>query len=188
MQLLAYMLLWFSCFSSFAWATRRHFRNTGAYTGGMRLTLGLGTFFALLQAGAIASGMRSPAALALYAASLALFWWTIAATRGKGFGACYASLSSLALVTTGPYRWVRHPFYCSYLLAWVAGAFLHPALVVAPLAMYVLYRRAAVDEEMQLADGPFGEEYRRYMRGTGRFFISFSSGKRARCRDSRAVL
>lgn len=176
-------LLWFACFGSFGWATRYHFQNRGRYTRGMKWTLGLGTVFALLQA--VAIGVRpfsSPAAV-LYSLSFGLFWWTIRTTRHRGLGACYESIVPGAIVTDGPYRWVRHPFYVSYLLAWMAGATVYTPLAVSLPVMGGLYWAAAADEERRMLRGPSGEKYAVYRRCTGRFFIS-CSGIRMRKREA----
>ena len=74
------------------------------------------------------------------------------------------------LVTTGPYRWIRHPFYVALALAVVANAlaaanwfiFLSGALVFTLLVI-----RCAKEEENLIAR--FGDQYREYMRHTGRF-------------------
>ena len=74
------------------------------------------------------------------------------------------------LVTTGPYRWVRHPFYVAVALTTTGNALAAAnwfllaggVLVVALLAV-----RTRVEEE-QLAQR-FGDAYRAYRERTGRF-------------------
>jgi protein-S-isoprenylcysteine O-methyltransferase Ste14 len=74
-------------------------------------------------------------------------------------------------VTAGPYRWVRHPFYVATALAvltdslMAANGFLALTGVVV-LALIVL--RTAREERNLVAR--FGDDYRRYMATTGRFF------------------
>jgi protein-S-isoprenylcysteine O-methyltransferase Ste14 len=162
------LFLWFACFASFAWATRSHFLNQGRFTVGMKWTFGLGALFSLLQL--VALKPSRPASIC-FSLSLSLFWWTIHVTRNKGLGACYASIDSKELVVNGPYRWVRHPFYTSYLLAWLAGGFLHPALLVAFVTMGWIYWKASVEEESRFLAGPRAQKYRDYRQRTGRFFI-----------------
>ncbi|MHB1192921.1 MAG: methyltransferase family protein [Longimicrobiales bacterium] len=74
------------------------------------------------------------------------------------------------LVTTGVYRWVRHPMYASLLwLAW--GVFLKRpgwtalGLVVVATACLLLTARAEEAEDIAF----FGDAYRDYMRRTRRF-------------------
>ncbi len=84
--------------------------------------------------------------------------------------ALFAFEKTSALVTTGAFRYIRHPMYAALIcLAW--GAFLKQfswtglALVLA--ATVLLFLTARRDEEECLAH--FGEAYRAYMRRTRRF-------------------
>ena len=54
------------------------------------------------------------------ALGLWLFYRTIAASRDRGLHFAFDPDNPVSLVTTGPYRVVRHPFYTSYLIFWVA--------------------------------------------------------------------
>jgi protein-S-isoprenylcysteine O-methyltransferase Ste14 len=74
------------------------------------------------------------------------------------------------LVTSGPYRWARHPMYTALFgffvgLALVSASWLVVLLVVA--AILVLYARIGKEEAMMVEQ--FGDEYRAYMQQTGRF-------------------
>ncbi len=74
------------------------------------------------------------------------------------------------LVTTGPYRWVRHPFYVASTLAVVANStvtanwFLGLTGAVS-IALLVIRTKT---EEAKLVER-FGDEYRSYIERTGRF-------------------
>ena len=74
------------------------------------------------------------------------------------------------LVTHGPYRWVRHPFY-DVMLLWVISMsvltanWLLALLGVSAFAMMVI--RTRIEEEKLIER--FGDEYRTYMKRTGRF-------------------
>ena len=74
------------------------------------------------------------------------------------------------LVTTGPYRWVRHPFYLASALAVVANALTaaNSFIGVTSAAAVVLLMIRATTEEHHL-EKRFGPEYTRYVRRTGRF-------------------
>ncbi len=79
------------------------------------------------------------------------------------------------LVTWGPYRHVRHPFYSSFLLAFLAAvlAFPHPALLGCLAYSFVALSVTAGREEQRLEQSEFGEQYSRYMAASGRFFPRF---------------
>ncbi|MGO8925936.1 MAG: methyltransferase family protein [Limisphaerales bacterium] len=74
------------------------------------------------------------------------------------------------LVTTGPYRWVRHPFYSSVALAALAGALMaaNAGLLITGGLLFLLMAIRARKEEMNLL-ARFGDDYRKHMRRTGRF-------------------
>jgi len=75
------------------------------------------------------------------------------------------------LVTTGPYRWVRHPFYSSLILV-VFGVSLVTAnafimLICGILWFVFLFPRTRIEERNLVQR--FGDDYRAYMRRVGRF-------------------
>jgi protein-S-isoprenylcysteine O-methyltransferase Ste14 len=74
------------------------------------------------------------------------------------------------LVTHGPYRWVRHPFYDAVALA-VAGNALAAANwflgLTGVLTLALLVARTRIEEEKLVAR--FGDRYRDYMNEIGRF-------------------
>jgi protein-S-isoprenylcysteine O-methyltransferase Ste14 len=77
------------------------------------------------------------------------------------------------LVTAGPYRYIRHPFYSSLLFLAVGVFFKQPTWiggVLAGLSVMMLVITAKIEERENIAY--FGEEYRRYMRDT-RMFVPF---------------
>jgi protein-S-isoprenylcysteine O-methyltransferase Ste14 len=75
------------------------------------------------------------------------------------------------LVTHGPYRWVRHPFYDAVALS-LAGNALAAAnwflALTGVLTLALLVARTRIEEEKLIAR--FGDRYRVYMNATGRFF------------------
>ncbi len=74
------------------------------------------------------------------------------------------------LVTDGPYRWVRHPFYVAFALAMAADSLVTAnwflALTGAVAVTLIAIRTQT--EEQKLVER-FGDEYRIYMERTGRF-------------------
>ena len=74
------------------------------------------------------------------------------------------------LVTSGPYRWVRHPIFTSH-FALALSIFLLTTNWFIGLALLTLSILLAlrVEEEEALLLERFGDEYRAYMQRTGRF-------------------
>lgn len=102
-------------------------------------------------------------------AGVALFAWMF---RHLGLNVTSTSVPRAAatLVTTGPYRWIRHPMYSAALTLVVATTLLTGNVIVlsSGLAMFVLLAaRSRLEEERLL--GKFGDSYRAYQAQTGRF-------------------
>jgi protein-S-isoprenylcysteine O-methyltransferase Ste14 len=79
------------------------------------------------------------------------------------------------LVTIGPYAWIRHPFYTSFLLG-MFGALAsapQPGLVVTALYAAVILSWTAAREERRLSASAFGADYVAYIARTGRFLPRF---------------
>ena len=110
--------------------------------------------------------------LAIMAGSLAVFWGAVRASRAARLRFAFDSALPERLVTTGPYRVVRHPFYVSYLLFWFGWALASwSAWALLPLAtMATLYLIAARYEEKLLATSDMAEAYAAYQRETGLFW------------------
>lgn len=73
-----------------------------------------------------------------------------------------------ALVTTGPYRWVRHPLYAAGLLLHVALALLLSSWLVALAGLATLgFILPRIRREEEHLAARFGEAYQEYRRRTG---------------------
>jgi protein-S-isoprenylcysteine O-methyltransferase Ste14 len=76
------------------------------------------------------------------------------------------------LVTYGPYRYIRHPIYSSYLFALCAAVLICPSIGTIACFVYglVMLNGTAKKEEIRLCeDDELGPEYRDYMKESGRF-------------------
>jgi protein-S-isoprenylcysteine O-methyltransferase Ste14 len=74
------------------------------------------------------------------------------------------------LITSGPYRWIRHPFYAAVALMALANGLIAAnwfLLVAGGLLFGLLAVRSRREEDNLVAR--FGEQYRDYIRSTGRF-------------------
>lgn len=90
---------------------------------------------------------------------------------GKNFSTTLRVRDDHTLVTTGPYRWVRHPMYTA-LLQLFAGFFLLTSNVlfgVVPYIMLVFIMMVRTPREERQLQEKFGEAYVEYCRRTGRF-------------------
>jgi protein-S-isoprenylcysteine O-methyltransferase Ste14 len=160
------------CFASFSWGMMCHFRRAGAPSRAMTITALLAVVCAILQLIVLAQRpLPHPiASIALYGPGAALFWWAVAVTRGK-LAACGQGWVSPEVVTAGPYRLIRHPFYTAYNMIWAAGfaATASWPLALAAVVMVFRYDQAAREEEQGFATGPLAEEYAAYRRRTGKY-------------------
>jgi len=103
------------------------------------------------------------------AIAVLLLFWTLR-SLGKNLTDTVVTRREHTLVTRGPYRWVRHPFYGCFALL-VAGNALVAAnwfiLVTGIVVLLLLVVRTGKEEENLQAR--FGEAYRAYRMRTGRF-------------------
>ena len=83
------------------------------------------------------------------------------------------------LVTGGPYRWVRHPFYDAAGLAILANSLTTAnwfLFLTGGLAFVLMVVRTKTEEAKLLER--FGDSYRRYMEETGRFLPRIGANRR----------
>jgi protein-S-isoprenylcysteine O-methyltransferase Ste14 len=93
------------------------------------------------------------------------FWSTVLQLR-----------ESHTLITTGPYRWIRHPMYSALIACFLSLALVSavwPLLLLTLLTVPFFYSVTVKEEEMMAAQ--FGDEYRKYTEKTGRFLPRFSA-------------
>ncbi|HTW65194.1 MAG TPA: isoprenylcysteine carboxylmethyltransferase family protein [Bryobacteraceae bacterium] len=164
------------CLASSWWGMRRFFTRPGGLTASMRLIAGCATVFGILHLYAILSGSnrtaeRSVAGSALYILSVGLFWWAIKTSLGKPLSAAFSPDTPAHLVRSGPYRFVRHPLYTSYILTWLAGWVVTVQwwLIPTVLIMTVIYFVASSAEEQKFLRSPLADAYQQYRFRTGRF-------------------
>jgi len=123
------------------------------------------------------------AGLALLACSTALFWNTVRNHGNKKLTLAFSEDTPETLFNNGSYRIVRHPFYTSYLLTYIAGwAFTVSWAMLAVVAlMAAVYGSAARMEERKFRESSLSEMYAQYKANTGMFFPKlsklFSSGR-----------
>ncbi len=109
--------------------------------------------------------------IAMYTAALALFLSAIEAARRVPLTRTFVyEPRPDRIVRSGPYRYLRHPIYLAYTLAWLAApiAMHSVALGLTAAGMIACYVISAAEEERRLLGSPLGADYREYMRATKR--------------------
>lgn len=116
------------------------------------------------------AGLRWIGALVALA-GIAMVWWTHR-TLGRHWSGILELRESHHLISAGPYRYIRHPMYMALLILPVGMALLTANLLLALLQLgttTAMYLARVADEEAMMLER-FGDEYRSYMRRTGRLF------------------
>jgi protein-S-isoprenylcysteine O-methyltransferase Ste14 len=124
----------------------------------------------LLPLAAFAGAAASIIGVVAFLAAIALALWA-QNVMGGAWRTWIDPAADDPLITSGPFRWVRHPVYTSMLAASLAVALIAPT-VLAPLAIAVCLlglelQTRRIEEPHLLAR--HGDPYRRYASRAGRF-------------------
>jgi protein-S-isoprenylcysteine O-methyltransferase Ste14 len=109
------------------------------------------------------------AGVGMCVATVGLLFWTLS-SLGPNLTDTVVTRRAHTLVTRGPYRWVRHPFYDCFALLMIGNALAASnwfMLVTGVMVLLLLVVRTRTEEANMVAR--FGEPYRVYMTRTGRF-------------------
>lgn len=139
-----------------------------------------GTLLSLLHLAAVfLLDVRSPAfamaGMVMYTLAVVLFLAAIEAAHRTRLQRSFVDEPLPdRLITDGPYRWVRHPFYVGYITGALAPAVAidHPIVVIISGLMIAITITAAFREERVWLTSPRADAYREYSRRTGMFFPS----------------
>lgn len=160
----------------FSVALRRDFSRPDGVHGMMRALALCGAASALtglfLLCTTRAGLWNCVAGIFLLVMSQALLRAAVRATAASKLSLAFSGDVPTDLNRSGPYRFIRHPFYTSYTLTWLAAAVAsaHPAAFAALFIMAAFYLSAARREEKKFLRSPLAESYRRYRKSTGMFF------------------
>ena len=104
---------------------------------------------------------------------LTFSWVQIWATKilGDNYSQDIAIKKDHQLVTSGPFKFVRHPQYLSQFLMDIGGAAATLSFILAPLALIqipFLFLRASLEDK--ILEKHFGENFRNYKKKSGMFF------------------
>ena len=111
---------------------------------------------------------------AVFAVVLLLLWRSHA-DLGRNWSATLYVREGHTLVTSGVYRYMRHPMYAAHLLWAIAQGLLLENWLAgwAFLAIFVPFCLIHIPREEQMMLENFGEQYRQYMNRTGRLIPRF---------------
>jgi len=109
--------------------------------------------------------------------ALLVFFWVLQ-SLGQNFSTSLTISKKQTLVTRGPYRWVRHPMYTSFVLLWVGFLLLSLNWFIGLTGIlafaWAIVVRTPKEEQMMI--DRFGEEYITYMKRTGRYLPRWLAG------------
>lgn len=119
---------------------------------------------------------------AMLLCSLALYEWARHTIWGRRFYTAWSGAVPEELCDRGPYAWIRHPIYTSYLVAFLAVLIALPSIY--SLAMFivnaVLFGHAMWSDERSLARSPLAASFAEYKKRTGMFFPRIFGAQRPR--------
>lgn len=127
------------------------------------LQFGLLAVLALLAWPAVLEWRIPPVAWAAAAGAVLLAGWAFSANRPGNFNIHPRPRVGGTLVTSGPYSWIRHPMYTSFLLgtwalAWTAAS--EAAWLAWWALSLVLWFKSTLEERWMLAQHPGYAHYR----------------------------
>ena len=94
---------------------------------------------------------------------------------GKSFYSLVVSKEEHQLVTSGPYRWIRHPIYTAYIMNYLAGGLVASNLVLTfiPVIFFSLMIINRIPREEAVMRAEFGQDYVDLEARTGRLLPKF---------------
>jgi len=106
---------------------------------------------------------------------IGLIYWLFSSI-GSGISPTSATRKQHTLVTSGPYHWVRHPLYTVGSSMFISFGMIADNWFIAVLGVLAFIAMAirTPKEEANLIE-KFGDEYREYMKRTGRFLPRLKS-------------
>jgi protein-S-isoprenylcysteine O-methyltransferase Ste14 len=158
-----------------AGAAKAHFTSPDGIPPRLKLISGLFLVFAATSLRILTIAPIDPesaaVAICLYVLAAILFFSAIGANRHRPLTVAFTNDAPGHLVTAGPYRYIRHPFYSSYCFTWLAGAVAShsPMQFGIFLCMGLIYVWAAQYEEGKFATSELSSEYAQYRTRTGMF-------------------
>ena len=159
----------------YTWSLRGHFASPKMPPGAWLISAVVvvtSLFFLFLTWTQYQKAQAEIIGIAVELAGAALFWSAIAASRKARLHAAFDEVQPHSIVTGGPYQYLRHPFYASYLIFWSGWAIAAwSSWTLLPVATFaILYVIAARAEEKKFSTTPLAVEYEAYKSRTGFFW------------------
>lgn len=104
-----------------------------------------------------------------------IYW--LFSSIGNNISPTHATRKDHQLITKGPYKWIRHPLYTfgfTFFMAISIATSLWWLTLGMIIPMAILLWRTPQEEQNLIAE--FGDEYRAYMKQTGRYFPRLRGG------------
>jgi len=126
-------------------------------------------FLGLYQAIHLVNGIF---AACILVTCIALYEWARHTIWGRRFGVGWGDHVPDELCEAGPYRYIRHPLYLAYVLAYLAAfvALPHWFTGILLMANVALFTHAAITDERAIAESPLAADYAAYRSRTGMFW------------------
>lgn len=114
----------------------------------------------------------------LQAGAGVLFAAAIRASRQARLEYAFTEEKPRGLLEEGPYRYIRHPFYTSYIVFWSGWALATWSIysLLSLIVLIALYVIAARSEERKFAETPMAAAYAAYKRRAGLFWPRLMRG------------
>lgn len=106
---------------------------------------------------------------------LGSFWYLNNFIKNKNFHLIFSNNKPDIFLKMGPYRYVRHPFYSTYIIFYFSVTLYCRTLpsLLCSLSLLLIYLYAADWEERRILNSDYGTEYLKYKRSTGMLFPKF---------------
>ena len=166
---------------SFSWGLRWHFKSAGQrMPRKMRVLSQISLASYLSYIGLIIYRHRSRRLnllpFAAFVGSLSLFWWTVKVTRQRRLLVAHTNIDPDSIHSSGPYAYVRHPFYVAYIIFWVTTALDAGTWQWIPaIGLTIWYMLTARKEERRFGSTGLRLAYEAYRQRTGMLIPKWAS-------------
>ncbi len=104
-----------------------------------------------------------------------IFWTHSKIVKENGFTIVFSMDKPQRFVQKGLYKYIRHPFYSTYMLSYFSLSFIYLDLIgiISSFTILFLYYKGSLMEEEKFLNSDFSIEYSKYIKRSGRFFPGF---------------